>query len=65
MKAVVWTDVFQLLVFVSGLLFLVIKGVLVCGGLGYIFNIAYEKSRLELFRFSFITYSREHYAVLI
>ncbi|ESO83050.1 hypothetical protein LOTGIDRAFT_134119 [Lottia gigantea] len=51
LKAVVWTDVFQLLVVLSGLSALVIKGTLDVGGLGTVWARAKEGGRLDVFNF--------------
>ncbi|XP_029648216.1 sodium-dependent multivitamin transporter-like isoform X1 [Octopus sinensis] len=46
MKAVVWTDVFQSAIMYSGMVAVFIKGCMVLGGFGRIWNIAKEHNRL-------------------
>ncbi|GFQ97212.1 putative sodium-dependent multivitamin transporter [Trichonephila clavata] len=53
MKAVLWADVFQAVLMFATLLTIVIKGCLLLGGIGKIFEIANEGGRLILPEFSF------------
>ncbi|NXX44528.1 SC5A5 protein, partial [Tricholaema leucomelas] len=47
MKAVIWTDVFQVLVMLSGFMAVIIRGVLLVGGPGAVFAAAANGSRLN------------------
>lgn len=49
-KAVVYTDVFQALVMLAGVLAIVIIGSLNVGGLDVVWDIAYHHNRTELFK---------------
>ncbi|XP_065294724.1 sodium-coupled monocarboxylate transporter 1-like [Dermacentor albipictus] len=49
MKAVVWTDVFQIGLMFGSMITVVIRGTIDLGGLGYVFDRASEGGRLELF----------------
>ncbi|OON17266.1 hypothetical protein X801_06898, partial [Opisthorchis viverrini] len=51
-RAVVWTDVLQLLVLTFGLLLIVIMGIVKVGGPQVVWNIALEGKRLQSFSFS-------------
>ncbi|XP_067652629.1 sodium-coupled monocarboxylate transporter 1-like [Haliotis asinina] len=51
-NAVVWTDVFQLLIIIGGLFALVVQGALDVGGLGKIFEIASQGGRMPYFDFN-------------
>ncbi|XP_050399603.1 sodium-coupled monocarboxylate transporter 1 [Patella vulgata] len=51
LRAVIWTDFFQVLVVISGLLALVIKGTMDVGGLGTVWEKAREGGRLNMFSF--------------
>ncbi|NWW95396.1 SC5A5 protein, partial [Rhynochetos jubatus] len=48
MKAVIWTDVFQVLVMLSGFIAIIIRGVLLAGGPARVLDIAANSSRLNL-----------------
>ncbi|XP_059804250.1 sodium-coupled monocarboxylate transporter 1-like [Hypanus sabinus] len=50
-KAVVWTDVFQICIMLAGLLALMIQGLIHSGGFGKVWKIAEEGGRLNLFDF--------------
>jgi Na+/proline symporter len=50
MKAVVWTDTFQVLIMYIGLLSIIIQGSLKVGGFKVIFDRAYMTDRLKLFK---------------
>lgn len=52
MKAVVWTDVFQSVVMLAGLLAVVIKGVVSVGGLDTVWQINYDWDRIKFFDFN-------------
>lgn len=45
MKAVVWTDVLQLLIIIGGLLVMVVVGVVDLGGLGVVWQVALQHNR--------------------
>ncbi|XP_062373890.1 sodium-coupled monocarboxylate transporter 1 [Sardina pilchardus] len=51
LKAVVWTDVLQVGVMIAGLLAVIIKSVMLQGGMATIFNDATEGGRLDLWDF--------------
>ncbi|GFT24638.1 putative sodium-dependent multivitamin transporter [Nephila pilipes] len=53
MKAVLWTDMFQAVLMFAALFAIIIKGCLLLGGIGKIFEIANEGGRLVLPRFTF------------
>ncbi|XP_069779127.1 sodium-coupled monocarboxylate transporter 1-like [Narcine bancroftii] len=50
-KAVVWTDVFQICIMVAGLLALMIQGLMRVGGFGKVWRIAEQGGRINLFDF--------------
>ncbi|XP_060082920.1 sodium-coupled monocarboxylate transporter 1-like [Ylistrum balloti] len=52
MKAVVWTDVFQSLVMVAGILAIVIQGSISVGGLENVWQVNKEWDRIEFFDFN-------------
>ncbi|XP_056002759.1 sodium-coupled monocarboxylate transporter 1-like [Ostrea edulis] len=52
MKAVVWTDVFQSIVMVAGLLAIVIQGTISVGGIDTVWRINDEWKRIEFFDFN-------------
>lgn len=47
MKAVIWTDVFQVFVMLSGFIAIIIRGVLLAGGPGRVLAIATNGSRIN------------------
>lgn len=47
MKAVIWTDVFQVFVMLSGFLAILVQGTLLVGGPGQVLSIAYNHSRIN------------------
>lgn len=47
MKAVIWTDVFQVLVMLSGFIAIIIRGVLLAGGPARVLAIAVNGSRVN------------------
>ncbi|XP_063399336.1 sodium-coupled monocarboxylate transporter 1-like [Mytilus trossulus] len=51
LKAVIWTDVFQTLVMLAGMLAVIIKGAIEVGGGYELWNIADRGKRIEFFRF--------------
>ncbi|XP_041377148.1 sodium-coupled monocarboxylate transporter 1-like [Gigantopelta aegis] len=51
LKAVIWTDVFQILVVIAGLLALIIKGTLQAGGVKSVWDKAADGGRLDIFNF--------------
>ncbi|MGH0184363.1 UNVERIFIED_CONTAM: hypothetical protein FKN15_014685 [Acipenser sinensis] len=53
MKAVIWTDVFQVVVMLSGFLAIVIRGTVLVGGPAAVLEIASNGSRINLGDFSF------------
>ncbi|GFU22031.1 putative sodium-dependent multivitamin transporter [Nephila pilipes] len=62
MKAVLWTDMFQAILMFAALFAIIIKGCLLLGGIGKIFEIANEGGRLVLPRFTFDL--EAHYSML-
>ncbi|CAH1790095.1 unnamed protein product [Owenia fusiformis] len=52
MKAVVWTDVFQFVVMIGGLLAIVIKGTIEVGGIERVWEINQQSDRIEFFDFN-------------
>ncbi|XP_025032456.1 sodium/iodide cotransporter [Python bivittatus] len=58
MKAVIWTDVFQVFVMLSGFVAVLIQGTLLAGGPGQVLSIAYNHSRINLGDFSLAPRSR-------
>ncbi|KAL5005290.1 hypothetical protein ScPMuIL_018746 [Solemya velum] len=50
-KAVIWTDVFQFVVMISGMFAVLIKGTMVSGGIANTWKIANDHGRLNLFVF--------------
>lgn len=52
LKAVIWTDVFQSLIMISGLIVVVIVGSLEVGGFGEVWKINKEFGRLDFFDFN-------------
>uniref|UniRef100_A0A2C9JP75 Sodium-coupled monocarboxylate transporter 1 n=1 Tax=Biomphalaria glabrata TaxID=6526 RepID=A0A2C9JP75_BIOGL len=53
LKAVIWTDVFQTLVMLAGMMAVLIKGFMVSGGGESVWNINYQGMRIEFFNFDF------------
>ncbi|XP_033752712.1 sodium-coupled monocarboxylate transporter 1-like [Pecten maximus] len=51
MRAVIWTDVFQTIVMVAGMIAVLIQGSIQIGGLSEVWKIAYENDRIEFFNF--------------
>lgn len=47
MKAVIWTDVFQVFVMLSGFVAILVQGTLLVGGPGRVLSIAYNHSRIN------------------
>uniref|UniRef100_A0A6J0SP00 Sodium/iodide cotransporter n=1 Tax=Pogona vitticeps TaxID=103695 RepID=A0A6J0SP00_9SAUR len=52
MKAVIWTDVFQVFVMLSGFIAILIQGTLMVGGPGQVLAIAYNNSRINIADFN-------------
>nr|KAG5688219.1 hypothetical protein BaRGS_003118 [Batillaria attramentaria] len=52
MKAVVWTDVFQSVIMLAGLLAVVIRGVMEVGGMDKVWMTNYEWDRIHFFNFN-------------
>ncbi|XP_073707906.1 sodium-coupled monocarboxylate transporter 1 [Garra rufa] len=51
LKAVIWTDVFQMIIMLSGFVAVIARGAVLQGGLGNIWNDSYHGGRLETFSF--------------
>lgn len=49
LKAVVWTDAFQMIVMVAGFVTVLIRGTILNGGAAKVWENAYEGSRLNIF----------------
>ncbi|CAG0915141.1 unnamed protein product, partial [Notodromas monacha] len=58
LRAVIWTDVFQMIVMVMGMIAIIVSGCFHVGGLGRVLEIAHEFSRTSVFEFSFDPYMR-------
>jgi Na+/proline symporter len=52
-RAVIWTDVFQVIVMFSGVILVITKGTIDVGGFNEVINISQKGGRLELFNFDF------------
>ncbi|XP_053149203.1 sodium/iodide cotransporter [Hemicordylus capensis] len=52
MKAVIWTDVFQVFVMLSGFVAILIRGTILVGGPGQVLSIAYNNSRINFADFN-------------
>ena len=50
MKAVMWTDVFQVIIMFGSMLIVIIKGAVDVGGNAFIFKTVKNGSRLEFFK---------------
>ncbi|XP_064610488.1 sodium-coupled monocarboxylate transporter 1-like [Liolophura sinensis] len=50
-KAVIWTDVFQFLVMISGMVAIIVKGVIDVGGISRMWNICETGGRINFFNF--------------
>lgn len=50
MKAVMWTDLLQIIIMFAGMISIVIKGSIDAGGFGNVWEIAKKGDRLELFK---------------
>ncbi|XP_038057833.1 sodium-coupled monocarboxylate transporter 2-like isoform X2 [Patiria miniata] len=53
MKAVLWTDVFQMCVMMAGFLAIIIAGSMRLGGLGVVWQIAEDGGRIDFWNFNF------------
>uniref|UniRef100_A0A8B9GZ87 Solute carrier family 5 member 8, like n=1 Tax=Astyanax mexicanus TaxID=7994 RepID=A0A8B9GZ87_ASTMX len=51
LKAVIWTDVFQMVIMLSGFVAVITRGAILQGGLGKIWNDSYNGERLNTFDF--------------
>lgn len=51
MKAVIWTDVFQTIVMLAGMIAVLIQGSSQIGGMNEVWRIAYDNHRIEFFNF--------------
>ncbi|KAJ7998728.1 hypothetical protein DPEC_G00207890 [Dallia pectoralis] len=51
LKAVIWTDVFQMIIMLSGFVAVIARGAVIQGGLGKIWDDCYQGGRLEAFDF--------------
>ncbi|XP_033760946.1 sodium-dependent multivitamin transporter-like [Pecten maximus] len=50
-KAVIWSDVIQAIIMLTGILAVLIKGTIAAGGVGETWNAVYESGRVNLFEF--------------
>lgn len=56
LKAVVWSDAFQMLVMVAGFLTVLVQGTNKCGGIGEVWRTAQAGQRLNVFEYvSYVT----------
>ncbi|CAH2239518.1 jg21523 [Pararge aegeria aegeria] len=53
LKAVVWTDVIQTIVMIGAMILVIIKGTIIVGGVGEVFNKSWVTSRIEFPSISF------------
>jgi SSS family transporter len=60
LKAVVWTDVFQLVMILIGMIAILVKGFMISGGLGAAFEIADKHGRLNFFNMEFNIFARHN-----
>ena len=51
LKAVIWTDVFQTVIMLMGMLAILIKGAMEVGGIGRAWELANESGRIEFFKY--------------
>lgn len=49
LKAVIWTDVFQMVIMLAGFVAVIARGAVIQGGLGKIWDDCYQGGRLNLF----------------
>lgn len=49
LKAVIWTDVFQMVIMLSGFVAVIVRGAMLQGGLGKIWDDNYKDGRLNPF----------------
>ncbi|CAG0923888.1 unnamed protein product [Notodromas monacha] len=61
LRAVVWTDAFQVVVMFLGLLVIIVYGTIQVGGAGEVWRIASENDRANLFNISFDPYERHSF----
>ncbi len=61
MKAVVFTDTFQVFVMFGGLIAIIIEGTRRVGGLSVIYDRAYQTDRIELFDFDPTPFKRHSF----
>ncbi|RNA40535.1 sodium-coupled monocarboxylate transporter 1-like [Brachionus plicatilis] len=64
-KAVIWTDTFQVLIMFSGLFAIIIKGTASAGGVSQVWNRLYESDRIEFFDFDASPFTRHTFWSLI
>lgn len=50
MKAVMWTDTFQVVMMFAGLIAILVKGSIDHGGFGNIWSYLYDSQRVEFFK---------------
>lgn len=65
MKAVVWTDVFQIFIVFGGILAIMIQGVIKVGGWANVLDIAERGNRTELFDLSIDPFERHNFLNLL
>lgn len=54
LKAVVWTDAFQMVVMVVGFLTVLIQGAIKAGGIESVWSTAYTGGRMHIFEYVFV-----------
>ena len=56
MKAVMWTDVFQVILMFAAMILVLVRGVVVNGGLDAVVAANEQGSRFEFFKYSYFAY---------
>ncbi|KAK7145175.1 hypothetical protein R3I94_011314 [Phoxinus phoxinus] len=65
LKAVIWTDVFQMIIMLAGFVAVIARGAVLQGGLGNIWNDSYHGGRLETFSFDFDPLRRHSFWTIV
>ncbi|XP_054156354.1 sodium-coupled monocarboxylate transporter 1-like [Oppia nitens] len=65
LKGVIWSDVFQFIVIIAGLMVIVIRGASVSGGLAKAFEIAHTGGRIEFWNMDLDIYSINSFWVIL
>lgn len=64
-KAVIWTDAFQMVIMFAGMLAVIVKGIIDVGGVGNLFDINSDGERLNFFIFNPDPFIRQSFWSLI